>query len=127
MFTSLLMLNPPAHTRLRRLVSRVFTARRAELLRPAVEKIVDDGLALLDGALDFVDAFAFPLPVTVIGELLGIPASDRPMFQHLARDWVTVLEDLRPAAVDRSDQAAAEIGSYLEALARERARGPRTT
>jgi cytochrome P450 len=107
MFTSLLMLNPPAHTRLRRLVSGVFTARRVELLRPAVEKIVDDGLDSLDGASDFVDAFAFPLPVNVIGELLGVPASDRPMFQGLARDWVTVLEDLRPAAVERGDRAAA--------------------
>jgi cytochrome P450 len=124
MFTSLLMLNPPAHTRLRRLVSGVFTTRRVELLRPAVEKIVDDGLDALDGAPDFVDAFAFPLPVNVIGELLGIPASDRPMFQGLARDWVTVLEDLRPEAVDRGDRAAAEIGSYLGALAKERARRP---
>lgn len=87
MFTSLLMLNPPAHTRLRRLVSGVFTGRRVELLRPAVEKIVEDGLDALDGAPDFVDAFAFPLPVNVIGELLGVPASDRPMFQGLARDW----------------------------------------
>jgi cytochrome P450 len=124
MFTSLLMLNQPAHTRLRRLVSGVFTARRVERLRPAVEKIVDDGLARLDGAADFVDAFAFPLPVNVIGELLGIPASDRPLFQGLARDWVTVLEDLRPAAVDRGDRAAAEIGAYLGALAADRARRP---
>jgi len=124
MFTSLLMLNPPAHTRLRRLVSGVFTGRRVELLRPAVEKIVEDGLDALDGAPDFVDAFAFPLPVNVIGELLGVPASDRPMFQGLARDWVTVLEDLRPEAVARGDRAAADIGAYLGALARERARRP---
>ena len=124
MFTSLLMLNPPVHTRLRRLVSGVFTGRRVELLRPAVEKIVEDGLDALDGAPDFVDAFAFPLPVNVIGELLGVPASDRPMFQGLARDWVTVLEDLRPEAVERGDRAATEIGAYLGALARERARRP---
>ena len=124
MFTSLLLLNPPAHTRLRRLVSGVFTARRVELLRPAVEKIVEDGIAALDGGGDFVDAFAFPLPVNVIGELLGVPAGDRPMFQSLARDWVTVLEDLRPEAVDRGDRAAAEIGAYLGALAGERARRP---
>jgi cytochrome P450 len=124
MYSSLLLLNPPAHTRLRRLVSGVFTARRVELLRPAVEKIVKDGLDALDGAPDFIDAFAFPLPVNVIGELLGIPATDRPMFQGLARDWVTVLEDLRPEAVERGDRAAVEIGAYLGALARERARRP---
>jgi cytochrome P450 len=124
MFTSLLVLNPPAHTRLRRLVSGVFTARRVELLRPAVEKIVEDGLESLDGAPDFVDAFAYPLPVTVIGELLGVPASDRPMFQELARAWITVLEDLRPEVVERADRAAEEISAYLGALAAERARQP---
>jgi cytochrome P450 len=83
MFTSLLMLNPPAHTRLRRLVSGVFTVRRVELLRSAVEKIVDDGLDALDGAPDFVAAFAFPLPVNVIGELLGVP----PATGRCSRAW----------------------------------------
>jgi len=125
MFTSLLVLNPPAHTRLRRLVSGVFTARRVELLRPAVEKIVDEGLASLDGAPDFIDAFAYPLPVTVIGELLGVPASDQPMFRDLARAWIRVLEDLRPEVVERADPAALEISAYLGALAAERARQPR--
>ena len=125
MFTSLLVLNPPAHTRLRRLVSGVFTARRVELLRPAVEKIVADGLESLDGAPDFIDAFAYPLPVTVIGELLGVPASDRPMFRDLAAAWIRVLEDLRPEVVERADPAALELSAYLGALAAERARQPR--
>ncbi len=58
------------------------------------------------------------------GRGLGVPASDRPVFQGLARDWVTVLEDLRPGAVDRGDRAAAEIGAHLGAPARERARRP---
>jgi cytochrome P450 len=124
MYTSLLLLNPPAHTRLRRLVSAVFTPRRVERLRPAVERIVAGLLDAMSGDADFVGAFAFPLPVGVIGELLGVPACDWPMFQTLARDWVTILEDLSPAAVDKADPSAAQIAGYLAGLAQERAKNP---
>jgi cytochrome P450 len=124
LYSSLLMSNPPVHTRLRRSVSAVFTARRVELLRPAVERIVAEAREQISGESDFVTGFAFPVPVNVIGELLGVPASDRPMFQELARDWTAVLEDLSPAAVDRADPAAEVLGAYLSALARERARRP---
>ena len=64
--------------------------------------------------------FAFPMPVTVIGELLGIPAADRPMFQDLFRDWTAVLEVLTPLVVDRADAAASAIGGYLADLAAHR-------
>jgi cytochrome P450 len=124
MYNSLLVLNPPVHTRLRRSVSAVFTARRVELLRPTVERIVADACSRIAGDSDFVAGFAFPVPVNVIGELLGVPASDRPMFGDLARDWTAVLEDLSPAAVDRADPAATVLGDYLSALASERARRP---
>jgi len=124
MYTSLLMSNPPVHTRLRRSVAAVFTARRVERLRPAVERIVADACSRLDRDCDFVAGFAFPVPVNVIGELLGVPASDRPMFQDLARDWTMVLENLSPAAVDRADAAATVLSDYLSALARERALRP---
>ena len=127
MFTSLLMLNPPAHTRLRRLVSGVFTGRRVELCGRPSKRSSRTGSTRWTAAPDFVDAFAFPLPVNVIGELLGVPASDRPMFQGLARDWVTVLEDLRPEAVARGDRAATDIGAYLGALAGNGPGDPPTT
>jgi cytochrome P450 len=123
MFTSILMLNPPAHTRLRRLVSATFTARRVQGLRPAVERIVAEACEQIAGESDFVAGFAFPLPVTVIGELLGIPAADRPMFQGLVRDWSAVLhglEVLGPLVVDRADAAASAIGGYLADLAAHR-------
>jgi cytochrome P450 len=120
MFGSIMMLNPPAHTRLRRLVSACFTARRVAGLRPAVERIVGDTCEQIAGDSDFVTGFAFPLPVTVVGELLGIPPADRPMFAGLARDWSTVLEVLSPQAVDRADAAATVIADYLAALAAER-------
>src|SRR5271169_5565545 len=78
----MLSVDPPDHTRLRRLVSGAFTPRRIEGLRPRVQTIVDDlldDLAALgpDGPVDLVGAFAFPLPFTVICELLGVPGSER--------------------------------------------------
>jgi cytochrome P450 len=82
-------LDPPNHTRLRGLVSKAFTARRIELLRPRIQQIVDD---LLDkiieaGEVNLVEEYAYPLPVTVICELLGVPPEDRGNF----RKWSTVL------------------------------------
>jgi len=124
MFGSILMLNPPVHTRLRSIVSGAFTARRIAALRPAVQRIVDDLCDQLAGDTDFVATMAFPLPVTVIGELLGIPAADRPQFQTLVRDWAMVLELLSPLAVDTADVAATQIADYLERLAAERRSRP---
>lgn len=127
MFGSILFMNPPDHTRLRGLISSVFTPRRVAALAPAVEAIVDDLLDRFDpdGTTDFVDTVAFPLPVTVIGELLGIPAADRAQFQTLVHDWAAVLELLSPLAVDRADVAARAVASYLDELATERAAHPR--
>ena len=125
MFKSLLMINPPEHTRLRGLVSRVFTAHRIAELRPAVEAIADGLLDELHGAVEFVDAVAFPFPVTVVGELLGVPAADRAMFRGLVNDWATVLELLNPPAVDRADAAATAIVDYFEQLIAARRADPR--
>lgn len=137
MFGSMLMLNPPEHTRLRRAVAAAFTPGRVAALEPAVVALTDDLLdrfaARLDDqpddrvddrVVDFVDAVAFPLPVTVIGQLLGIPAADRPAFQQLARDWTAVLDDLDPRTVERADRAATEIEEYLTELARARRSQP---
>jgi cytochrome P450 len=124
MYRSVLVLNPPEHTRLRRLVSAGFTPRRVEGLRPAIQRITADLLERLDGESDFVGEFAFPLPVTVIGELLGIPEADRPWFQSLVRDWTMVLDYLTPEVVDRADVAAVAIRDYLGDLAEERRRKP---
>ena len=98
---SMIGTDPPQHTRLRRLVSKAFTARRVEGLRPRVQEITD---ALLDritprGAADLVGEFGLPLPVTVIGELLGVPEADRDRF----RIWTDEMLD-RPFD-PRSDMA----------------------
>ncbi|GGY89904.1 cytochrome P450 [Streptomyces olivaceoviridis] len=76
----------PKHTRLRRLVNSAFTPRRVEALRPRIEEVVRD---LLDGCparerFDLLPAFAFPLPITVICDLLGVPPEDRTRMQHLS-------------------------------------------
>jgi cytochrome P450 len=124
LFTSLLVRNPPDHTRLRRLVSGAFTARRVQSLRPAIERMVDDLLDAMTGEVDFVDAFAFPLPVNVIGELLGVPADDRAQFQPLVRDWTRVLDVITPDVLRRADPAAATIREYLASLVAQRRRAP---
>ena len=124
LFTSMLTLNPPDHTRLRRLVGSAFTARRVAALRPAIEDMVAGLLADLDGSFDFIEAFAFPLPVNVIGELLGVPAADRAPFQTLVRDWTQILEVVTPEALATADPAAATIRDYLADLVAERRKNP---
>src|SRR4051795_7613672 len=86
----MLSVDPPDHTRLRRLVSSAFTPRRVEELRPRVQELIDDLLDEIaangpDGCVDLVEAFAFPLPFNVICELLGVPDADRsPLGQGLS-------------------------------------------
>jgi cytochrome P450 len=86
---SMLMVDPPDHTRLRKLVSKVFTPRRVEELRPLVQRLLDDLLDALpagpvgERTVDLIGDIAFPLPFAVISEMLGMPDADR----DLLRDW----------------------------------------
>jgi cytochrome P450 len=86
---TMLGMDPPDHTRLRGLVSKAFTARRVESLRPHVQEITDGLLDAMEGRseVDLLDALAVPLPVQVICELLGVPPGDRADF----REWTAVL------------------------------------
>ena len=124
---SLLRLNPPDHTRLRGLVSRGFTPRRVEQLRPAVEAMTDAVLNDLAEARegDLLDLVGFPLPVRVIGELVGVPAEDRDLFRTLVRDAATSLE---PGITPEQQQAAAAAGlqlrTYFEGLIADRKAHP---
>ncbi|GAB6916379.1 hypothetical protein JCM13580A_61810 [Streptomyces drozdowiczii] len=83
--------DPPDHTRLRRLVSHAFTARRVQRLRPRVEHIVDALLADLPahvdavGTVDLMEHFAHQLPILVIGELLGLPPEEQATVAYLRR------------------------------------------
>ncbi|RZT85105.1 hypothetical protein EV383_1969 [Pseudonocardia sediminis] len=108
----MILMDPPDHTRLRKLVSRAFTVRRMAELRPRVQEIADELLADLpeDGTVDLMRAYAFQLPVQVICELLGVPAEDRDEFGA----WSSVLVD------DSPDQAKMEsmgkLSGYLAEL-----------
>ncbi|MFI7672386.1 cytochrome P450 [Actinophytocola sp. NPDC049390] len=106
------MLNsdPPDHTRLRGLVAKAFTMRRVELLRPRIVGITEDLLAGRSGAVDLIDDFAFPLPVTVICELLGIPDDDRDDF----RAWSSAL--VAGASAESVGAAAVAMSGYLRGL-----------
>ncbi|RII07934.1 Cytochrome P450 107B1 [Streptomyces sp. YIM 130001] len=112
------MLNsdPPDHTRQRRLVSQAFTQRRIESLRPRVQQICDqllDGLAG-SGRPDLVAGLAFPLPITVICELLGIPVADRENFG--AWTHMALSPPQSEEAVLRRKQGNAEMERYLTRL-----------
>ncbi len=82
----MLFADPPVHTRLRKLVSKAFSARRIERLRPRVRQITDELLDRIveDGQADLVSALALPLPIAVICELLGVPYGDRDEFERHA-------------------------------------------
>ncbi|WP_433654253.1 cytochrome P450 family protein [Nocardia sp. CA-128927] len=117
------MLNtdPPDHTRLRKMVNKAFTTRRVAALRPRIEEIT---AALLDqmaehDEVDLLEAFAVPLPVTVICELLGVPFSDREDFQRWTKIMVGVSSDL-----DERRRCSAEMGQYLAALVQTKQTDP---
>jgi cytochrome P450 len=120
-------MEPPDHTRLRRLVTKAFTPRTVESLRPRIEVIVDrviDGAAAL-GEFDLIADLLELVPVTVIAELLGIPEADR----HLLRPWsadMTLMFELNPSpdAQRRATDASAAFEAYLRDLARVRRRTP---
>jgi cytochrome P450 len=111
---SFLILNPPDHTRLRRLVSKAFTPRLIERLRPRIEQLVDELLRDCAGEVDLIEALAYPLPVTVISELLGVPGDDRQSFQEWTNVMLTQVLD-RPDH-DRVQHAWRSMWSYLEGL-----------
>ncbi|MER8182675.1 cytochrome P450 [Kitasatospora sp. NPDC094015] len=129
---SVLETDAPDHTRVRSLIGSVFTARRVAALAPAVALAVDrllDELAERGAGgtpVDFMDAFAFRLPVGVVCELLGVPEQDQHRFRGLATDLTAALElDAEPAELDAADLAAEELGDYFLTLAARRAADPR--
>ena len=122
----MLNVDPPDHTRLRRLVSRAFTPPRVAALEPAIRGIASDLLDEMDAAghgaaVDLISGYAHPLPFRVIGELLGIPEADRPRlhawFQVLLTGWAG---EPPPEAVEASDG----VVTYLRDLADAKRQSP---
>ncbi len=124
---SILNLDPPDHTRLRRLVSKAFTPRQIELLRPGIEQMVDAALdvAADRGSIELIDDLAFPVPFQVISELLDMP-TDR---ADELRDWSQALTaSLEPAAtltdLDAAEAAVLALVPYLIQVIEERRSAP---
>jgi cytochrome P450 len=117
------MLNsdPPDHTRLRKLVSRAFTVRAIARMRPRIEEIATglaDAMAVGPPEVDLLDEFAFPLPMSVIGELLGVPDGERDEF----RTWSNTV--LSAGAPEARASAAAAMARYLTALVEAKRAAP---
>lgn len=120
--------DPPAHTRLRGIVNRAFTPRRADALRPHIEDVTAHLLAQApdEGEWDLMEGLAQPLPVIVIAELLGVPPEDRArlrVWSNALAATTNLLQDetTRRGAVD----AAKGLRTYLEAVVAERVAAPR--
>ncbi|MGW1797879.1 cytochrome P450 family protein [Streptomyces sp. NPDC001984] len=112
----LLAADPPQHTRLRGLITRAFTIRRVEELRPRIQEITDSLLAemLPRGRADLVESLAYPLPITVICELLGVPEMDRAEFRKISTEAVA------PTSADSEYDAFVKLAEYLTELIEDR-------
>lgn len=126
-----LFMDPPDHTRLRRLVSKAFTRRTVEGLRPSVERLAAEMLhtAVERGRIEVVEDIAYPLPVAVISEMLGVPKGDRDTFagwSHvLARSLDSTLSVPGGEEFRRIRSSADDFRAYVGALADERRARPR--
>jgi cytochrome P450 len=116
--------DPPDHTRLRHLVSKAFTPRMIEQMRPRIQQIADELVdqVQMRGQMDLIADFAFPLPITVICELLGVPVEDR----HKFRVWSNALLDQSGLLLANTEAPAAlgEFARYLQALVVEKRERP---
>ena len=105
--------DPPRHTRLRKLVTKAFTARRMEALRPRVGEVAEELLAALDpaGEVDLIRQFAMPLPITIVFDLLGVPLEDRDAFRGWAEKLVGAGHD--PDEVAEASRRVTEYSHQL--------------
>lgn len=120
---SMLQSDPPRHTRLRKLVVRAFTGGAVEALRPTVQRLtdglIDDMLAKApNGRADLIESLAYPLPMSVICELLGVPDLDRERFRRWSDAFVST------DGPGGTEDTEAELGGYLKQLIQDKRRTP---
>lgn len=120
---SILYVDPPTHSRYRKLVSRGFTARRVAALEEQIRRIARDLLTTVDSRaeIDLVDSVAAPLPLLVIAELLGVPGSDRAQF----RVWSDAVMEAATTITDENALLSLELMEYFGAALQERVAHPR--
>lgn len=123
MNSDLLHLDPPDHTRLRKLVTAAFTRRRVDQLAPRMVQVADellDGIGDAESVVDLIDRYAFPLPMTVICELLGVPMADAGVF----RGWSTTIITGSLADPARWTAAATALVEYIRVLVADKRSTP---
>jgi len=124
---SLLELEPPVHTRLRTLVNRAFVSRQVERLRPRIEALANE---LVDGfpegeSFDLLPAFASPLPITIIAEMLGVPVEMGPQLLDWSHQMVAMYTHGRTREVeDIANRASAEFSAFLRSYVAKRKSAP---
>ncbi len=119
--------NPPDHTRLRGLINRAFTPQTIEQLRPRIYQIVHQLLdeAAKKGTFDLMADFAYPLPVMVVAEMLGVPLEDRTQFREWSRDLLGIVDLVRnEEAMKRGSLALQKFIDYFRALVTLRRAAP---
>lgn len=127
---SMLFRDPPDHTRLRALVSKAFTPRTIEVMRDHIQEIVDRllGRALAQGGMDVIEDLAYPLPVTVICEMLGVPVGDHAAIRGWSADIARSLDAIGlpsdQSIVDRGRTSRRALADYFRALVPERRAHP---
>jgi cytochrome P450 PksS len=122
----MLALDPPDHTRLRTLVSKAFTPRMIEQLRPRIQSIADELLdAVQDkGTMDLIDDYAFPLPITVITDMLGVPIADQDKFRVWSNTIVSGSGTLGSGPSEEQTAAAQAFIDYLRVFFAEKRANP---
>jgi cytochrome P450 len=128
-FRTMLMVDPPDHTRLRHLVNRAFTPRRVEeRLRPRIEALVEELLDALAGRheIDVMRDFAEPLPAIVIAELLGVPAADHRQFKQWSSELLAEGPGraFQPGAQERTAALFGRLREYMRGIVAERRKSP---
>ena len=124
---SMLNLDAPDHTRLRKLVSHGFLRKHILSLEPSIEKIVDDCLSDIDPSatqFDLMESLAKPLPAIVIAELMGLPQDDRDKFQQWSNELLHLTRIDRPELVERGNIANNHLLAYFEQIIETKRKSP---
>ncbi len=123
----MLLKNPPDHTRLKTLVHKAFTPRMIEHLRVQIQQITDDLLDKVQdkGSMDLIEDLAFPLPITVIARMLGLPLEDQERLREWSTDLAITLELIEdPEPYNKASKVTVVVTDYLRKLVAQRRKHP---